>query len=201
MFCSKCGTQVQQNAQFCQGCGAPQQAQAAPQVYQQPQPAQQPHSYQQAPQGQYAPTGPQYGGFWIRLVAALIDGLIISIIGYLGSLIVGFVVGGFVGMVGNADAGIGMGMLAGGLFSFVINWYYFTYMESSKKQATFGKAAVGLIVTDLNGNRISFGKANVRFFSKILSCLILYIGFLMVAFTKKKQGLHDMIAETLVIKK
>jgi uncharacterized RDD family membrane protein YckC len=74
-------------------------------------------------------------------------------------------------------------------------------MESSSKRATLGKMALGIIVTDLEGKRISFGRATGRFFSKILSGIIIYIGFIMVAFTDKKQGLHDMIAGTLVIAK
>jgi uncharacterized RDD family membrane protein YckC len=56
-------------------------------------------------------------------------------------------------------------------------------------------------VTDLNGDRISFGKASGRFFGKIISRLILGIGFFMIGFTEKKQGLHDMIAGCLVVKK
>jgi uncharacterized RDD family membrane protein YckC len=74
-------------------------------------------------------------------------------------------------------------------------------MESSSKQATLGKMALGIIVTDLEGQRISFGKATGRHFSKIVSGIILYIGFIMVAFTEKKQGLHDMMAGCLVVVK
>ncbi len=80
-------------------------------------------------------------------------------------------------------------------------WLYYALFESSSKQATLGKMALGIVVTDIDGNRISFGRANARFWSKIISGMILGIGFLMAAFTEKKQGLHDMIAGTLVIKK
>jgi uncharacterized RDD family membrane protein YckC len=73
-------------------------------------------------------------------------------------------------------------------------------LESSSMQATLGKMALGLKVTDLNGKQISFGKATGRYFAKIISAIILLIGFIMVAFTEKKQGLHDMIAGTLVVK-
>ena len=59
---------------------------------------------------------------------------------------------------------------------------------------------MGIIVTDLEGRRIGFGKATGRHFAKILSALILGIGFLMVAFTQRKQGLHDILAGTLVVK-
>jgi len=74
-------------------------------------------------------------------------------------------------------------------------------MESSDKQATMGKMALGIIVTDLEGNRVSFGRATGRYFAKILSALILLIGYMMTGFTQKKQALHDMIAGTLVILK
>ena len=83
----------------------------------------------------------------------------------------------------------------------MMNWIYYAGMESSANQGTLGKMAVGIKVTDLNGERISFARATGRYFSKIISALIIAIGFIMVAFTSKKQGLHDMIAETLVIKK
>jgi uncharacterized RDD family membrane protein YckC len=80
----------------------------------------------------------------------------------------------------------------------VIYWLYFTLLESSRWQATIGKRALGIKVTDEQGNRIGFGRANGRYWSKILSALILGIGFLMVMFTQKKQGLHDIIAGTVV---
>jgi|GEM_PF-534928 len=84
---------------------------------------------------------------------------------------------------------------------FLIYWIYYATMESSFKQATVGKMAVGIIVTDMSGIRISFWRASGRFFGKFLSSLILMIGFLMPIFTKKKQALHDMIAKCLVITK
>jgi uncharacterized RDD family membrane protein YckC len=74
-------------------------------------------------------------------------------------------------------------------------------MESSSYQGTIGKKILGIKVIDMNGNRISFVKATVRYFSKLLSALIIGIGFLMAGFTNKKQALHDLIAETLVVKK
>jgi uncharacterized RDD family membrane protein YckC len=84
--------------------------------------------------------------------------------------------------------------------STVISWLYYALMESSAKQATLGKMAIGIVVTDLDGHRISFGRATGRYFGKILSGLILGIGFLMAAFTEKKQALHDILASTLVVK-
>ena len=74
-------------------------------------------------------------------------------------------------------------------------------MESSSKQATLGKMVLGIVVTDAGGNRISFGRALGRNLAKIISDIILFIGHFMVAFTEKKQGLHDLIAGTLVVVK
>jgi uncharacterized RDD family membrane protein YckC len=74
-------------------------------------------------------------------------------------------------------------------------------MESSSKQATLGKLALGIVVTDLNGNRISFGRATGRYFGKIVSGMIFAIGYIMAGFTEKKQALHDMIASCLVVLK
>ena len=86
-------------------------------------------------------------------------------------------------------------------FPLIIYWLYFVMFESSKLQATIGKLAMGLAVIDCNGYRITFKKANARFFSKILSTLIIFIGFIMIVFSDKKQGLHDRIACTFVVKR
>jgi len=83
----------------------------------------------------------------------------------------------------------------------VINWLYYALLQSSAWQATLGKKALGLEVTDLQGRRISFGRATGRFFAKFLSLMIVFIGFLMIGFTERKQGLHDILAGTLVIRK
>jgi len=101
--------------------------------------------------------------------------------------------------------------LAGAIFSigvvvlmcllFVGYWLYYTAMESSRHQATLGKKALGIIVTDMSGNRISFARANGRFFGKWISGMILNIGYLMAAFTEKKQALHDILASCLVVMK
>ena len=77
---------------------------------------------------------------------------------------------------------------------------YFVGFESSSWQATPGKRALGLIVTDTEGRRISPARAVGRYFGKILSGLILLIGYIMIAFTERKQGLHDFLAGTLVVK-
>ena len=78
---------------------------------------------------------------------------------------------------------------------------YYIYFEASEKQGTIGKQVMGLIIVDKDGRRISMGKSVLRYFARIPASMILLIGYFMVAFTEKKQGLHDMIASTYVLKK
>jgi uncharacterized RDD family membrane protein YckC len=92
-------------------------------------------------------------------------------------------------------------MIRVAIISAILQWLYFSLMESSVWQATVGKKLLGLTVTDLEGRRISFGRATGRYFAKIISSLILFIGYMMAGFTEKKQALHDMIAGTLVLRK
>jgi uncharacterized RDD family membrane protein YckC len=72
-------------------------------------------------------------------------------------------------------------------------------MESSHRHATIGKMLCGLVVTDVTGRKISFGRACGRYVAKIVSALLLCIGFLMIAFSERKQALHDLMAETVVV--
>jgi uncharacterized RDD family membrane protein YckC len=90
----------------------------------------------------------------------------------------------------------------GTFFIFIIlgNWLYYSLMESSSRQATLGKMAVGIKVTDMNGQRISFLNATGRYFGKIISGAVFMIGYIMIIFTEKKQGLHDIMAGTLVVR-
>jgi uncharacterized RDD family membrane protein YckC len=134
-----------------------------------------------------------YAGFWRRVGAILIDGLLLSLV----TIPLNAAFGGDP-MDANAQ-GAYLTSPAYGI-STVIQWLYFALMESSSKQATLGKMAIGIRVTDLEGNRIGFGRATGRYFAKILSALIIGIGFLMAAFTQRKQALHDLIAGTLVVK-
>jgi uncharacterized RDD family membrane protein YckC len=77
-------------------------------------------------------------------------------------------------------------------------WLYYAFQEAGRYQATIGKRAMGLIVTDLEGYQISFGRATGRYFAKCLSSMTLGIGYIMAGFTQKKQALHDMVASTIV---
>ena len=144
---------------------------------------------------------PVYGGFWIRVGAYLIDAILLAIAG----AVVGGILGVGVGALLLGQQSADPSHLGVQLLSFAINlstgWLYSALMESSANQATLGKMALGLVVTDEMGNRISFGRATGRYLAKFVSAFILMIGFIMVGFTERKQGLHDMIAGTLVTKK
>jgi uncharacterized RDD family membrane protein YckC len=80
-------------------------------------------------------------------------------------------------------------------------WLYEAFMLSSEWQATVGKRAMSIAVTGLDGQRITFARATGRHFAKFVSAFLIGIGFIMAAFTARKQALHDMMAETLVINK
>lgn len=121
-----------------------------------------------------------YGGFWERVGASLIDFVILIVVQVLIASV--------------------LPEMVAGVLNLVIGWLYYALMESGESQATIGKRAVGLKVTDMNGGRISFGQATGRHFGKILSGLILLIGYLMMLWDDKKQTLHDKMAGTLVIK-
>lgn len=144
--------------------------------------------------------GHEYAGYWRRYGALMLDYLLIYIV---------FLVGLFVVMIGaigasvnsNSDSATGLLFLLYFPVFFVLAILYFALMESSRTQGSLGKMAVGMKVVDMEGNRISFGKAIVRQIGKIISVLIIGIGFFMCGFTEKRQGLHDMIAGTLVVMK
>ena len=132
-------------------------------------------------------------GFWVRVAAVLIDAIVCGIVGN----VVGFVIGLSLGMAG-VETGVIQAISQ--LVSFVLNLGYFAVMESSPRQATIGKMALGLKVVSLDGQRISLLRAAGRYLGKLLSVFILFIGFVMCAFTKRKQCLHDMLASCLVVR-
>lgn len=140
-----------------------------------------------------------YGGFWWRVLAYIIDAIVMNIIFSIGGAALGV---GMLPLSGIDNGGAILGAVVGVsmLGSLVLSWLYFALMESSKLQATLGKLAVGLVVTDLHGERIGFLRATGRYFAQLVSAFIFFIGFIMVAFTERKQGLHDMMAGTLVFK-
>ena len=130
-----------------------------------------------------------YAGFWRRVGAYLID--------YALFMVAAIALGVGLGLSGFWSAQI---EIACQLALVVGYWLYATGMQSSALMATVGKLALRIKVTDYEGGRISFGRANGRFFASILSSLTLGIGYLMAGFTKRRQALHDIVAGTLVVR-
>jgi len=138
-----------------------------------------------------------YGGFWVRVLAYIIDYMILQ---FASGVLMAVLLAVVVGSGGVNDNAVGVGVFSIYGLMLVGNWLYFAILESSRWQGTPGKQALKLVVTDENGDRISFGRATGRYFAKILSAMIMLVGFMMVGWTQRKQGLHDMICGTLVQK-
>lgn len=152
-----------------------------------------------------------YAGFWKRVAAYILDAIILYIPGTLiQNMLGGDVAEATMKQAQQASPGdlhvlmAAMNqyyttMMPAVLLIAVVTWLYFAFCESSVWQATPGKLALGIRVTDMQGARISLPRALGRYPAKYLSAIILGIGFLMVGWTRRKQGLHDMIAGTLVL--
>lgn len=138
----------------------------------------------------------QYAGFWSRFIAWVIDVAALCMLAFILAIIIPILIGPLIGLP--ADAAILASII---VFWVVVPWLYWALMERSSRQATLGKTIMGLTVTDMAGNRISFGRATKRYWAKVLSALMLLAGFIMIAFTAKKQGLHDITAQCLVMAK
>ena len=216
MYCSKCGGVMADGAVFCSNCGqafavaaamarAPMMSSsvAAPIV----------GGVTAAPPyaGYAAVPRVEYAGFWVRFLAFLIDSAVMGI-GFVLILIPLIFLTGLGGIIGeihpNEDMNdIGIFMLFGLLFlaatvSLLWTWLYHALMESSEWQATVGKRLLGLVVTDMAGQRVSFGRATGRHFAKIVTNMVpAFIGYIMAGFTERKQALHDMLAGCLVLRR
>ncbi len=185
MFCSKCGVTVPDGAVICPACGQATGGVAAP---------------------AYAVARPLvvYAGFWLRFVAWIIDRILLGVV----TRLVLFPIFGFSAMrmilrghINPEDLAPLFGGMARLFFvGLVLDWLYYALLESSAWQGTVGKKVLGLRVTDMNLNRVSFGRATGRFFARIISGLTLLIGYIMAGFTERKQALHDIIAGCLVIR-
>jgi uncharacterized RDD family membrane protein YckC len=141
--------------------------------------------------------GAHYATFWQRLGASLLDGVLLVVVNLIGGFLIGFGYGALFGYNTYSDAEAVENLSS--IVSIVLPWLYFAYMESSPTQATLGKRAAGIMLTDENGRRVSFGRATGRHFGKFVSVITLFVGFIMAAFTPKRQALHDMIAQCLVL--
>jgi uncharacterized RDD family membrane protein YckC len=199
MFCPKCGKETDASGKFCQWCGADiESVPALPPVIAE------------------VEEGPEVGinaGLGRRLVAFIVDIILILLL----DVIVGAVLGLFRGLQnlyfyafqhapidsltaeGTSVALWSSIIAAYGILLIVVPWLYYAGFESSRSQATPGKLLMHIVVTDLEGNKPTFARVTLRHFAKFISLLIIFIGFIMIGLTKKKQGLHDKIAGTFVL--
>jgi uncharacterized RDD family membrane protein YckC len=139
-----------------------------------------------------------YAGFWKRFAASFIDSFVLAFIQLVAVFVVFLFFHTKLLTLNPNEIPDYLKIVFSGL-GIVLSWLYFAGMESSDRQATYGKSWVGIKVTDLHGKRISFMKATTRFITKLVSQSILFIGYLMAGFTTKKQALHDMMAQCLVV--
>ena len=216
MYCSKCGGVMADGAAFCSNCGqafAVAAAVARAPMMSSPVAAPIAGGVAAVPAyaGYAAVPRAEYAGFWVRFLAFLIDNAVMGIgfVLILIPLIFLTGLGGFIGEIHpNEDMNdVGIFMLFGLLFlaatvSLLLTWLYHALMESSEWQATLGKKVLGLVVTDMAGRRVSFGRATGRHFAKIITNMVpAFIGYIMAGFTERKQALHDMIAGCLVLRR
>jgi len=216
VYCSKCGGVMADGAAFCSNCGqafavaaaaarAPMMSSsvAAPLVGGM--------AAVPAYAGYAAVPRVEYAGFWLRFLAFLIDNAVMGI-GFVLILIPLIFLTGLGGFISEIHPDedmndVGIFMLIGLLFlaatvSLLLTWLYHALMESSEWQATLGKRVLGLVVTDMAGRRVSFGRATGRHFAKIITNMVpAFIGYIMAGFTERKQALHDMIAGCLVLRR
>jgi uncharacterized RDD family membrane protein YckC len=141
-----------------------------------------------------------YAGFWKRVAANIIDSFIVGVVGG----VIGAIIGGVMGAGFGLNGGLGGGGLLAiqvvtNLVSLCLTAAYYAWFHASSHQATLGKMAIGIKVVRSNGEAISFLRGIGRYFATIISGITLGIGFVMAAFTARKQALHDMICDTLVV--
>lgn len=200
MYCSKCGAQMADGTTFCSACG---QAFSTGATATRP-------PIMDVPPAAYAPRV-QYGGFWLRFVAFLIDNVVMTVAIVLICIPLIFLtgLGALISEIHPEEEmnDAGFWLIMGIVFLLVtvglgVTWLYHALMECSEWQATIGKKAMGLVVTDTTGRRVSFGRATGRHFGKIVTNMVpLMIGYIMAGFTEKKQALHDMISGCLILRR
>ncbi len=134
----------------------------------------------------------EHPNFGWRLVACMIDTVVTSVLGGVTGLLVG------AALENTGVSGSDLYELCGAIGGIVAAWLYYALLESSDAQATLGKMACRFRVTDLQGRRISFLRASGRHFGKLVSVMTLGVGYLMCAFTRRRQCLHDIMAECLM---
>lgn len=187
MYCNNCGYNNDDQASFCGSCGAKLQSMTE----------------ETAIQPSLTTTNLNYAGLLRRFGAAVIDCILLySAVMLLYLLLV--IIAGTI----NADLSLSIQwtiVVYGLMLIFILALAYFAIMESSSKQATLGKMALGITVTDHTGNRVSFLRAALRVIIKVISGapygILLLVSCFTIVFTRENKALHDMIAGTRVVMK
>jgi len=196
VFCPRCGAALPEAAAFCPSCGAAARPDPGSPAIGAGIPFSTPDPVASATRS--------YGGFWRRFWAYALDGIILNVV----TLPLGILIGvPWASLLTDDDrfaaewlaAYLGSVMLFACL-GLALSWLYSALLQSSSRQATLGQMALGLKVTDLHGRRISFARATGRFFATTITNLTFLIGYLIAAFTARKQTFHDMMAGTLVVR-
>lgn len=179
MRCPSCYADVSEHDQKCKSCGAS-------------------LSLWNPPAGNPAARQPfdagaaSYAGFWKRFAAYVVDTVVLGVATVILMLPVVFITGFNEAVIKDNETAINLVSFVGGLL-------YFALMESSERQATLGKQLLGIRVSRLNGERLTLARAIGRYAGKLLSVVTLLIGFIMAGFTARKQALHDLVADTVVV--
>lgn len=226
MFCPKCGKETDASGQFCQWCGAP--IDAVPQG----------PGIMASPEAEEAPEIGVYAGLGRRFVAFIVDFILIALFGIIvvaffnqanGIMYLYYIVAAHAPISSLTEAGtpiaaLGPIVAAVGLLVIVVPWLYYAGFESSRGQATPGKVLMRLEVTDLEGNRLSFAQATLRFVGLlfffvfipaifillgylinvlmagiIIAVILIIANILVIGLTKKRQGLHDKVTGCVVL--
>lgn len=170
MFCVQCGRSLDESERFCRGCGR---------------------------------VTDKFGGFWKRLSAFVLDFVVVQAAGLIAGVGLGFLISitdphAFESEAASQATQARLTPLLIVIFQTLL-WLYYALMESSRKQATLGKLALGIKVIDQDGHRITFWRSTARHFAKILSIILAGFGFFMISITDRSQGLHDLISKCLVV--
>ena len=198
MFCPKCGKETDASGKFCQWCGYDIASIPVKPVI--------------VPEEEEGPEVGVHAGLGRRFIAFIVDAILI--------LLIGIVVITFFSMTNGVryalylaqgasiydlteaatwDAPLGPIVAAFGMLIIIVPWLYFAGFESSRSQATPGKVLMHIMVTDMEGNKPTFARVTLRHFGKFISAIPVFLGFLAIGLTKKREGLHDKIGNCLVL--
>ena len=199
MVCPKCGNETDASGKFCQWCGFDIATIPVKPVI--------------VPEEEEGPEVGVYAGLCRRFIAFIVDAILILLIGIVlitffsmtNCVKYAYYIAVHVDLVsslteaGTADAAFGPIIAALGMLIIIVPWLYFVGFELSHSQATPGKVLMHFMVTDMEGNKSTFARVTLRHFGKFISALVIFIGFLMIGLTNKRQGLHDKICNCLVL--